>query len=97
MKALFCIWGGVGFFVNIVASFSLFDTKGVGVGTSAYVIALASIWIGGMLLFGFGSILFRTSTSDINLSSAARVDDNPYPSDSPQGKAWSRGITDRAT
>jgi hypothetical protein len=94
MKVMFVIWGGIGLLANIVSFLSLFVSSSVGVGTSAYVSAIALIWIGGMVFFGLGSILFRTS--DINLTSdAVQAEDNPYRPDSSQGKAWARGIADR--
>jgi hypothetical protein len=59
MKFMFVIWGGLGLLGNIVTLLSLFATNSVGVGTSAYVSAIALIWIGGMVFFGLGSLLFK--------------------------------------
>ena len=44
MKILFYLWGGVGFLANLLTLLSLFANTGVGVGTSAYVSAIALIW-----------------------------------------------------
>jgi hypothetical protein len=62
MKVLFAIWGGIGLLTNTFTLISLFldtRTSGVGVGTSSYASAIALIWIGGMLFFGLGSLLYR--------------------------------------
>jgi hypothetical protein len=81
MKYLFAVWGGIGFLANLVNLLSLFTSTSVGVGTSAYAGAIALIWIGGMLLFGLGSLLFRGSASDIRpLANGEPItvgDDNP--------------------
>jgi hypothetical protein len=99
MKYLFAAWGGIGFLANLVNLLSLFTSTSVGVGTSAYAGAIALIWIGGMLLFGLGSLLFRGSASDIHLlangESITVGDDNPYHPLTPEGQAWVRGVADR--
>jgi hypothetical protein len=99
MRYLFAAWGGIGFLANLANLLSLFSSTSVGVGTSAYAGAIALIWIGGMVLFGFGSLLFRGSASDIHLldndKHIALGDDNPYHPLSPEGQAWARGVADR--
>lgn len=59
MKFLFYMWGLFGFLGNLVNALSMTTaTGGVGVGTSAYVGTMALIWIGGMLFFALGSMLW---------------------------------------
>jgi hypothetical protein len=59
MKVLFGLWGGIGFLGNLLSLINMFATSSIGVGTSAYAAAVALIWIGGMLFFGLGAIVFR--------------------------------------
>lgn len=52
---LFWVWGGVGLLIN---GFSFLGLSGnIGVGTSAYLAASILLWIGGMVLFGFGAVI----------------------------------------
>jgi hypothetical protein len=55
LSFLFWAWGLFGFLFNAGSLFGL--TGSVGVGTSAYLTATSLIWIGGMVLFGFGALL----------------------------------------
>jgi hypothetical protein len=64
MKVMFVIWGGLGLLGNIVSTIELFAANSVGVGTSAYVSAMALIWIGGMVFFGLGALLFKKDSGD---------------------------------
>jgi hypothetical protein len=59
MKFMFVVWGGFGLFANLFLGIGSLLAPSVGVGTSAYVSAMALVWIGGMLFFGLGSLLFR--------------------------------------
>jgi hypothetical protein len=69
MKILFALWGSIGFLANVGTLLSLFSNMtGVGVGTSAYASAIALIWIGGMVFFGLGSLLFRNAPSDVKVT-----------------------------
>jgi hypothetical protein len=55
MTVIFWIWGILGLLINGVSWLSL--TGNVGVGTSAYMAAAILLWIGGMVLFGFGAVI----------------------------------------
>jgi hypothetical protein len=74
MKILFVIWGGVGFLGSLVTLLSLFLSTSVGTGTSTYVAAVTLIWIGGMVFFGLGSLLFRKAATIGELN----ADVDPY-------------------
>ncbi len=67
--ALTSAGGGIGLIAHVVTLLSLLSSSSVGVGTSAYAGATALIWIGGMVFFGLGSLLFRASSTDIKVSS----------------------------
>lgn len=54
---LFWLWGSIGLLFNASALFG--STGSIGVGTSAYLTATSMIWIGGMVLFGMGALLFH--------------------------------------
>jgi hypothetical protein len=56
---IFWIWGIFGLLVN-TANF-LMATGNVGVGTSAYLTLGMLYWIAGMMLFGLGAIIPRSS------------------------------------
>jgi hypothetical protein len=62
MKVLFVIWGGLGLVINILNFMSMFSsgTTSIGVGTSSFASALVLLWIGGMVFFGLGSLVFRS-------------------------------------
>lgn len=69
MKFMFVIWGGLGLLANIVTFLSLFASNSVV--TSAYVSGMELIWIGGMVFFGLGGLLFKKDHDDaggINIS-----------------------------
>jgi hypothetical protein len=76
---------------------SLFASSSVGVGTSSYTSAMALIWIGGMLFFGLGSILFQktamSSATDVQITPQSAG--NPYASGTQEGQAWDRGVAAR--
>ena len=55
LTVLFWFWRGIGLVYNAGSLMGL--TGSIGVGTSAYLAATTSIWIGGMLLFGIGALL----------------------------------------
>jgi hypothetical protein len=59
MKIGFGIWGSVGFLVNLIVLADVHMGGAIGVGTAERATAVALIWIGGMLFFGLGAILFR--------------------------------------
>ncbi len=73
MRALFFIWGAVGLFANFISAGNLFTSTSVGVGTSTYVCAMALIWIGGMLFFGLGSMLWGEHLKAENDPVATRI------------------------
>ncbi|QZN99765.1 hypothetical protein [Chenggangzhangella methanolivorans] len=59
--SLFMAWGFIGFawlmaetWLRLISTTS----AGVGVGTSSFIAALALVWIGGMVLFGVGALMF---------------------------------------
>jgi hypothetical protein len=56
---LFWMWGAGGLILN-TGNF-LTATGAVGVGTSAYLTVGMLYWIGGMVLFGIGSLIHRSS------------------------------------
>jgi hypothetical protein len=56
---MFWIWGVFGLLVN-TANFMM-ATGNVGVGTSAYLSVGMLYWIGGMMLFGIGALILRSS------------------------------------
>jgi hypothetical protein len=65
MKGVFAAWGGIGFFVNFLILLALVFSREVGVGTSTWACAIALIWIGGTVFFGFGVLIFvRTDLAD---------------------------------
>ena len=53
MRAMFFIWGGFGLFLT----FSILFNPSVGQ-TSGFVSSLMLMWIGGMVFFGMGSLLW---------------------------------------
>jgi hypothetical protein len=55
---LFWMWGLGGLLLNTVNLLAM--PSGVGVGTSAYVTVAMLYWIGGMVLFGLGSLIHRS-------------------------------------
>lgn len=57
LRGAFWIWGCLGFAATALSSVSLFIQTSVGVGSSSYVTAIATLWIGGMLFFGLGAML----------------------------------------
>jgi len=57
-KILFGLWGGFGFLFNLFNLIDVFSFN-AGVELSTRVSAVALIWIGGMLFFGLGAIVFR--------------------------------------
>jgi hypothetical protein len=72
MKYLFLVWGGVGFFPNIINMLHIWG-GGASVGNSSVFSATALIWIGGMIFFGLPSLMFRNDTrSDLLQSDFAR-------------------------
>jgi hypothetical protein len=54
---LFGIWGVLGFLGSLIGVIELFMPRSVGVGTSAYIGTLATLWIGGMVFFGFCALI----------------------------------------
>lgn len=64
LAVLFWIWALIGFglvsldMLNMMASRG---TSGVGVGTSAYIMMEVVYWTGGMIMFGLGGLLARTT------------------------------------
>jgi hypothetical protein len=58
LSGLFWLWGLVGLIYNAGTLMGL--TGSIGMGTSTYLAATALIWIGGMVLFGFGALLSNT-------------------------------------
>jgi hypothetical protein len=69
VKFMFVIWGSLGLLANIVTFLSLFASNSVV--TSAYVSGMALIWIGGMVFFVLGGLLFKKDPDDaggINIS-----------------------------
>jgi hypothetical protein len=56
---MFWIWGIFGLLVN-TGNFML-ATGSVGVGTSAYLTVGMLYWIAGMIMFGLGAIIHRSS------------------------------------
>lgn len=59
MKVMFVIWGGLGLLINTFNFISMLAPS-IGVGSSSFVSAMALIWIGGMVFFGLGSLVFRS-------------------------------------
>jgi hypothetical protein len=55
LSALFWCWGVIGLIYNGGTLMGL--TGSIGMGTSTYLAATALVWIGGMVLFGFGALL----------------------------------------
>jgi hypothetical protein len=55
VSGLFWLWGLIGLIYNGGTLMGL--TGSIGMGTSTYLAATALIWIGGMILFGFGALL----------------------------------------
>ena len=55
LVVLFWIWGILGLIINGITFLTL--PGDVGVGTSAYLAAGNLMWIGGMVLFGFGAVI----------------------------------------
>lgn len=64
LRGLFWIWGVLGLFIVIGGLVQMSLQGSVGVGTSSYVTAIATSWIGGLVLFGLGSIITGQTVSD---------------------------------
>jgi hypothetical protein len=81
MKIMFVICGGLGLLINIFNFMSMFGSasSGIGVGTSSFASAMALVWIGGMLFFGLGSLVFRREAPDSNLSALERWEGKAEP------------------
>jgi hypothetical protein len=62
--SLFWIWGIMGLLINGFSFLAL--PSNVGVGTSAYLSASGLLWIGGMVLFGIGTLIIRPSTEALD-------------------------------
>jgi len=65
------MWGFFGFLGNLVNALTMMTTNGMGVGTSAYIGSIALIWIGGMLFFSLGSMLWPRGKSEFARGMAA--------------------------
>jgi hypothetical protein len=64
LAVLFWVWAIIGFFlvtVDIVNLMTRRGAEGVGVGSSAYVIMEVAYWTGGMVMFGLGGLMARTT------------------------------------
>jgi hypothetical protein len=59
LAVAFWLWGGVGLLINTLNFLTL--SGSIGVGTSAYMAAGLLFWIGGMVLFGIGSLILSSS------------------------------------
>jgi hypothetical protein len=62
MKILFYLWGGLGFFLNLLNLLVMIvfsSSVAIGIGTASYPSAVTMLWIGGTLFFGLGAILQR--------------------------------------
>lgn len=71
LEYLFAVWGFLGFLVNLINGENLlFTTSSIGVGASSYYGALATIWIGGMVFFGLGSLMTTGEGGGIFISTA---------------------------
>ena len=55
---LFWVWGVIGLFINGMNFATL--SGNVTMGTSAYLTVGNLIWIGGMVLFGFGAVITQS-------------------------------------
>ena len=64
MSVIFWIWGILGLLINGMSWLSL--TGNVGVGTSAYHSTGILLWIGGMVLFGFGAVMSATNGRSVD-------------------------------
>jgi len=97
MKVMFIIWGALGLIANGFTVLTLFTSASVGVGTSAYVSAMALIWIGGMVFFGLGSILVQKaglpSAADVQIT--PQSEGNPYAYGTQEAQSWDRGVAAR--
>jgi hypothetical protein len=58
LVAMFWAWGVIGLVGLLVAIATL--PSGVGIGTSGYLTMCAVVWMGGLVLFGLGSLLPKT-------------------------------------
>jgi hypothetical protein len=98
LEWIFWIWGTGGF---LICSFNYFSLSGtVGVGTSTYMALGFLYWLGGMLLFGTGALIAAVERPPVTNSNARpntpEDRDNPYLPHTPEGKAWAKGLADRA-
>ncbi|WP_029083957.1 hypothetical protein [Bradyrhizobium sp. th.b2] len=62
MKVLFAIWGSLGLLINIAIFMLMLANIGNGIGVigiSSFAAAIVLLWIGVMVFFGLGSLVFR--------------------------------------
>jgi hypothetical protein len=71
LRFFFFVWGLLGFVVALLSVVSTWGSSSVGVGTSAYIAMGIEFWIGGMVLFGLGSMLSDMKYISRNAASAA--------------------------
>ena len=74
MGSLFWIWGLAGFALVLIQLTEMMSKlkKGVGVGSSSFLAALAVVWIGGMVFFGLGALV---AGSNFNVVQRASEDE----------------------
>jgi hypothetical protein len=68
----FWAWGAIGLLIVLLDFGSL--PSDVGVGTSAYMIVVEMIWIGGMLLFGVGALFLPPRSLPMPISEKAPLE-----------------------
>ena len=70
MYIAFILWGSLGLILSLYSLLDIALGRG-STGTSAYVSALALIWIGGMLFFALGAILNLMKGATLKLTNRA--------------------------